>query len=399
MARPETVRSGEATPGAAERHWSDDSSPEPSVRFWLFGAGAALAMHLAAALPFLPPIDPTPEDVGVADAPVNEIGVRLAPLVQPPEAEAPPPPEPEEEIPVIEERASDSPPPAPPDKPRETPDLPDIQPQAVPEMWLGGGSGGSLSLDEYLLLQEWLSDARLAVLRELSYPEEARRQEASGSAMVVITATRDGRISDWYFEYGTGFEVLDREIRRSIRRVRRLPSFPDGTAYNELAFKLPIRFELVTSRSVPPQEGATSGAQPGAPAAPQAPAPPSLTVGQLSGCAASAADLTAARDNIDARRVELDALREDYERRSKRYERDRRQPPASVRNMLERYNRDLEEYNASIAAFQTQARAFQSLCGGGATTYENYVVACQPYVATGNAYCEAYSDLWARLGQ
>ncbi|MEO1013926.1 MAG: TonB family protein [Pseudomonadota bacterium] len=393
------MASGRNEVDLASQKWSDDSSPEPSGRFWLLGVGAALAAHMAAAVPFLPPIDDAPVDVGLAEAPVTEIGVRLAPLVQPPEAEAPPPPEPEQEIPVIEERASDSPPPAPPEKPRETPDLPDIRPQAVPEIWLGGGGGGGLSLDEYLLLQEWLAEARLAVLEKLSYPEEARRQGASGVAMVVITATREGRIADWYFESQTGFPVLDREIRDSIRQVRRLPRFPEGTAYEELAFKLPIRFELVTSPADARRGGGAPAPAPSAQQQPQAPAAPTLTVAQLSGCAASAATLTAARDEIDAKRVELDALREDYERRAERYERERRQLPLSVRNLLNRYNRELDDYNASIADFQSRARAFQSVCGGGSTSFENYVQACRPYAATGNAYCEAYSDLWARLSQ
>ena len=370
--------------------FGDTSTPAPSVRLWAIGAGAALLAHVVAALPFLPePVAPVAADLDAGPA----LGVRLAPLVTPPEA-PPPEPVPEVEEQVIEERAFDSPPPAPPTRPRELPDLPDISPRAVPDLWRGDGSGGGITLEEYLALKDWLNAVRGEILKGLSYPDEARRQGLSGSAQVIVLASREGRIVQWSFWTQTGHALLDREITRTLNRIRRLPKFPPDTQYEELSFSVPIRFALVfgAGEAPPPQQAA------GGSAAAPAPAPDnSLPVAQLRYCAGAAATLGAGRAEIEGRRVELEAMATEYETSIERYERQRREPPMRVRNLRRDYERGIEEYNAMVSTFQGEAQAFSSVCGGGSANYENYAVACGPYVASGNSYCEAYGDLWLRL--
>ena len=371
--------------------FGDTSTPAPSVKLWAIGAGAAVFAHALAALPFLPePVAPVAVDLDNGPA----LGVRLAPLVTPPEA-PPPEPVPEVEEQVIEERAFDSPPPAPPARPRELPELPDISPRAVPDLWRGDGSGGGITLEEYLALKDWLDAVRTEILQNLSYPMEAQRAGLAGSAQVIVLADRDGRIVQWSFRKQTGHAVLDREISRSINRIRRLPKFPPDTRYEELSFSVPIRFALVYGAGEAPPPGA--GAQAAGAGAPPAP-DNSLPVAQLRYCAGAADTLGASRAGIEARRAELEATAAEYERSIERYERQRREPPRRVRNLRRDYERGIEEYDAMVAAFQGEAGAFSSVCGGGSATYENYAVACGPYVARGNSYCEAYGDLWLRLG-
>ena len=211
-------------------------------------------------------------------------------MVQPPE---PPPevaPEPETEIPVLEERATDSPPPAPPARPREIPDLPDIRPRAVPDLWRGGSAGGTVTLDEYLVLRDWLAQARQTVLEQLSYPVEARRYGLSGAAVVAIVTTRDGRITSWSFQQRTGEIILDKEIEATINRIRRLPKFPPGISYDTLTFSLPIRFELVFEDRRGRPTPAPGSAAPQADAT--APQQQGLTAQSLAACASEAAILT-----------------------------------------------------------------------------------------------------------
>lgn len=371
--------------------FGDTSTPAPSARLWAIGAGIAVLAHALAALPFLPePVAPAVVDLDEGPA----LGVRLAPLVTPPE---PPPPEPVPEVEeqVIEERAFDSPPPAPPTRPRELPELPDISPRAVPDLWRGDGSGGGITLEEYLALKDWLDEVRTEILQNLSYPMEAQRAGLAGSAQVIVLANREGRIIQWSFRSQTGHAVLDREITRSINRIRRLPKFPPDTRYEELSFSVPIRFALVYGPGEQPSQGEQAGSA-GAPAA----APPpdtSLPVAQLRYCAGAADTLGAARADIEARRVELETMAAEYERSIERYERQRREPPRRVRNLRRDYERGIEEYDAMVVRFQGDAQAFSSVCGGGSATYENYAVACGPYAARGNSYCEAYGDLWVRL--
>ena len=381
----------------------DIGSPSPHLRHWLIGGAVAVAAHALAAAPFLPkPLDEPVAAPVAAPEEAPAIGVNLAPVVQPPDptpAEAPPEDAPE--IPVLEERASDSPPPAPPATPRELPKLPDITPRAVPDLWYGSGEPGSgaLTLDEFVLLKAWLDEARLAVLSGLSYPEEARRDGLSGAAMVVIVTDRNGRILTWSFRQRTGAAVLDREIERTINSIRRLPRFPKEATYDKLTFAVPIRFELVfqdrRGRELPPPDaGGPTTPQTSRPAAPPT---ETLSVAQITACAAAAADLTAKRDAIEARQIQLQEDLAQYERQAARYERERRDPPLRVRRMLERYNDGVAAFNAEVEDYQIKAGAFSAQCGRGSATWENYQQACAPYRASGNAYCEAFGDLWVRL--
>ena len=373
----------------------DLSRGAPSSRLWIWGGVIALAVHVAVAWPFLPkPAPEIEEQVGLEEGP--PLGVRLAPIIAPPEPIEQPPVI-EEPEPKLEERASDSPPPAPPAKPRELPDLPDIRPQSVPDLWLGGSSGGgTLTLEEYLALQEWLKEARAAVIGELGYPPQALRNGMSGEAEIIIVVNREGRILDWSYVRRTGYPILDREIEETVRRVRRLPRFPEGTSYETLSYRLTIRFELVYApgdrvRDAPARRSTEGDAVGDAPPA------ATLTFEDMSRCAATAADLSAERDAILARRAELEAQVAEYEQEIARYERRREDIPRSLRREMAEYEDVIAAFDAEVGAFQTRAQGFSAVCGGGSARFEEYVQACAPYARTGNSYCEAFTDLWARL--
>lgn len=374
----------------------DISSPAPSLRQWLYACFAALVIHGIAAAPFLSaPVDEPLITDGIGEP--TEIGVSLAPVVQPPEPAPEVQPEPEPDIPVIEERATDSPPPAPPAKPREIPDLPDIRPQAVPDLWRGSG-GGSVSLEEYLLLKDWLNEARSVILNELSYPPAALRESLSGSSSVIITATREGRIVNWSFRQRTGVPILDREVQRTINSIRRLPKFPDGIPYDTLNFIVPVRFVLMLDdgsiQSGDERDFVEGNASRSAQPAPEA---QGLSVEALAQCAAAAAQLTTERDAIDKMRIELESEREVVERDINRYSHEGTRPPHRVERRIEDYNGKIAQYDALVNEFQQEAGAYSAQCGSGSAVWENYVVACAPYKTAGNSYCEAFGDLWLRL--
>ncbi|MCG8443145.1 MAG: energy transducer TonB [Caulobacterales bacterium] len=377
-------------------------SPAPPVALWAAGLALASAAHIAGAAPYLVAPEGPASAAAVESAP---IGVDLAPMIAPPpEPDTPPEPEPEEEPeaeepdePVIEERAEDSPPPAPPAEPRPAPDLPDIRPREIPEMWLGGGGGareGGLTLEEFLSLEQWLAEARGVFLERLSYPIEARKRAMAGSAQVVVTCQNTGRVLDFQLAKRTGHEVLDQEIERAFSRVRRLPRFPGHVTHERLSFTLPVRFELMFEGRVMD----SGDASPGGEAAPSAaPSDVGLPAAALSACAAQAAGLGAARDAITGRRAELEAARQAVESEARRYQRSGRDAPTRVRRRLERYNDDVAAFDADVAAFQAQADGYAAACGGGSAGWESFRLACGPYAAAGNLYCEAYGDLWARL--
>ncbi|MEM9750524.1 MAG: TonB family protein [Pseudomonadota bacterium] len=373
--------------------YGDVRPPAPSWKTWAVGGLLAALVHIGAAVPFLAP-PPQPIDTAGGDSDPG-IPVRLAPLVAPPEA-VEPPPEPEiVEEEVIEERAEDSPPPAAPVAPRETPDLPDIRPKAIPDLWSGAGAGG-LPLEDYLALEDWLAESRQRILAGLVYPVEARKAALAGRALLVIVADRDGRIVDWGFTTPTGEPILDQAVTRAIRRTRRLPRIPEETPYEVLSFNLTVRFELVfagrdAGRFAPPPSAGSDAS------APPQPAATGLPVAQISACAGQAAQLVQRRAAIADQRQQLEALRGDYERQALRYQRDNRPAPRRVERMLDDYNSGVDAFEAAIAQFDAQVATYSAACGAGSATYENFAAACAPYVASGNPYCEAFTDLWTRL--
>lgn len=372
-------------------------APSPRLWHWLGGGAAAIALHALAALPFLPEVDRTATVAPEGQGEEASLEVRLAPIVRPPEQDIPEEVEtPPEEV-VIEERAADSPPPEPPAQPRLIPDLPQIQPRAIPELWAGSGSGDQLLLEEYLFLKSWLAAARAAVLSEIRYPEDARRRSTTGTAQVTITANRDGTIVSWRFNEATGSPRLDREIERTIGSIRRLPEFPEGTRYETLSYVVTVRFELVQadgtilSANTPAPQAArdTDDAGPDA--------PPALSVGDLSRCAAAARGLETERASITTERERIEGLITDFNRRAERFQRERRDLPRRLERLRGDINEAVARFDTRVAAFDERAGGYGALCGGGRTSYEAYEQACRPYLAAGNAYCEAFGQFWDRL--
>ena len=378
-------------PDGLEQSYGEISAPAPSRKLWLVGLSVALLAHLIAAAPFLAPVGQE-IDPGLGEEEGPGIGINLAPLIAPPEETAPPEPEPPVEPQVIEERAQDSPPPAAPAKPREMPDLPDIRPQSIPDLWLGGG-GGTLTLEEFLFLESWLAAAREVLLNEMSYPFEARKFALSGSAEVIITSDRNGRVIGWNFRRRTGHAILDREIERSIRRMGRLPRFPEGTTHDQLSFMVPIHFQLMFQGQFVEESKAADVAA----AAQSENAAPGLSVGELARCAQLAGAITSERSALEREREEIEALGADYEEQSLRYHRRNEDPPIRVRRMLDQYNARVEQFDQSVTAYDASVTSYTGICGQGSANWESYRQACSPYVATGNPYCEAFGDLWRRL--
>ncbi|MEO1657567.1 MAG: TonB family protein [Pseudomonadota bacterium] len=368
--------------------------PSPTAKHWTIAGVLALLVHVIAALPFLPaPISET--DVEIADpGEAPALIVDLPPIVRPPEPETPPEVMPEPEEQVIEERAASSPPPEPPATPREVPQLPDITPRAVPEIW-SGASGSAMTLEEYLFLQDWLAAARKAVLEQVRYPEDIRRDQITGSGKIVIVGARDGEVVEWRFIEKTGSERLDREVERAMRRIRQLPPFPDGTRYDTLSFVATVRFEIIM-----PDGTILANTRPRAPA--NGSSQPSdqtelVSLARMQQCAASAAGLQEDRETIDDERRVIEGDIADYQRAAQRYERDRQPLPRRLELQRRRIGERVEAFDADVAALQQQAEAFQRVCSGGQVRFENFSAACRPYLSTGNLYCEAFGPYWERL--
>ena len=99
----------------------------------------------------------------------------------------------------------------------------------------GGRPGAQV---EYLTaLMAWLE-------RHKKYPFRARSLRQEGTATLVFTVDREGRVSNVGISISTGFKVLDKEVSAMLRRAAPLPPFPDDVTARELRLAVPVEFYL-----------------------------------------------------------------------------------------------------------------------------------------------------------
>ena len=229
-----------------------------SASGWALALAAAGAMHAAAVYAYFyenplaePPVVPSPDE--------QEIGVMLTPPAPPAVEEAapppPPPPPPEIEIPetpapepaVPLERAEEAPPPmeitarefAPP---QEEP----VRRASRTTPAREGGSGDPrFTAEQYPIFRAYLREVRLVYVSELRYPAAAERRRLEGRGVLRVRVTSEGRVLDWTLQQSVGHAILDREVERAARRVRRLPPIPDALPYQELLIDVPITYQIV----------------------------------------------------------------------------------------------------------------------------------------------------------
>jgi TonB family protein len=81
--------------------------------------------------------------------------------------------------------------------------------------------GADLSESESLrALESEISRKLGSKIRKSDYPEEARRQGWSGTALVAVVIGRDGQIKETSIYQTSGFPMLDQHALRMLERVR-----------------------------------------------------------------------------------------------------------------------------------------------------------------------------------
>jgi len=224
---------------------------------WTLALVLAAAAHGAAA--FIWFYEAAPEPVLAAPAPEEqEMMVMLTPPAPPAvEAAAPPPPppppdielpdmpEPEPSVPL--ERADEAPPPM-EITAREFAD-PEDEPVRRASTTTAAREGGSgdprFTADQYQVFRIYLREVQMTYAGQLRYPRSAERERLQGRGVLRVRVTRDGRVQDWILHQSVGHGILDREVERSARRVRRLPPLPDALPYETLLIDVPISYQII----------------------------------------------------------------------------------------------------------------------------------------------------------
>jgi protein TonB len=289
--------------GVAWRGGGVAGLPEAGRRPRYGGAAVvALALHGAAALPFLlapspPPapsvleaveIAPVPELAApeaaetpsiaeaVAAAPPEPVQASEPPpepaqaappeeLTPPPpeplRAEAPPPepvaapePEPVAAVPPPEEVAALPPPPPPapaparPPPPRPAPRPAQSAPPA-PRIAEAPSAPAAPAAPAPAPVRQapppsYVGSLLAALERHKAYPQAARWRRAEGTALLRFAMRRDGSVAAWRIERSSGHDDLDGAVAEMIRRASPLPPPPVELTGDPVELTVPVRFSL-----------------------------------------------------------------------------------------------------------------------------------------------------------
>ena len=154
-------------------------------------------------------------------------------------------PEPEPTVPL--ERAEEAPPPM-EITAREFAD-PEDEPVRRASTTTAAREGGSgdprFTAAQYPIFRAYLREVQMAYAGELRYPRSAERERLQGRGVLRVRVNRTGRVEEWRIQQSVGHAILDREVERAARRVRRLPRVPDSLPYESLLIDVPITYQIV----------------------------------------------------------------------------------------------------------------------------------------------------------
>ena len=85
------------------------------------------------------------------------------------------------------------------------------------------------------------SPANWAKIRESDYPEEARRQGWTGTALVAVLVGSNGKIKEVSIHRTSGFSILDQQALRMVERVR-IWWIPQRLRKREVKVTVPVGF-------------------------------------------------------------------------------------------------------------------------------------------------------------
>lgn len=86
------------------------------------------------------------------------------------------------------------------------------------------------------------------IMAEWRYPAEARENLIEGSLLVVFGLERDGRMTGIDILGTSGYEILDQEALRALRRAAPFPPFPDHITVSRLNIKAAFDYRIAAHR-------------------------------------------------------------------------------------------------------------------------------------------------------
>jgi periplasmic protein TonB len=91
---------------------------------------------------------------------------------------------------------------------------------------------------------DYLTRLHGQLVRSRRYPQSARRDGIEGVVQIGLTIDRTGRVTAFRITRGSGFDILDEEVRNMIDRVQPLPRMPASMELSQITINMAIRFKL-----------------------------------------------------------------------------------------------------------------------------------------------------------
>lgn len=223
--------------------------PVPRPAHWLAGLALAALLLALSALRYanVPENVAADEEAGV----VVSLGGAVRRLEAPPPEVAT-----AEEAPKIAERAENAPPPEAPAAPRVVAGAADGEGSAS-----SGTSAGPARLPPapapppsaapqpapprtVRVSRRFIEVSIRAYTSLIVYPSGSLNAEEEGRGLLKVTIARDGKVLDWQLARSTGYERLDREIRRVAAQVVRLDPLPADFSRDTAEVEIPITFAI-----------------------------------------------------------------------------------------------------------------------------------------------------------
>ncbi len=88
---------------------------------------------------------------------------------------------------------------------------------------------------------------RSIIYKNLRYPSIARNNKLEGEAKINFTINRYGKLLNYKIIKGTGFVILDNEVKNVFKKIKKFPQFPEFIKEEALNFNLIISFKLTPS--------------------------------------------------------------------------------------------------------------------------------------------------------
>ncbi|MGH6947858.1 MAG: energy transducer TonB [Kiloniellales bacterium] len=107
-----------------------------------------------------------------------------------------------------------------------------------------GEGGGSVSTGHPAALADYAAQLRVWLERHKRYPRRAKLRGQEGTVLLRFVLLRDGSVSDYAIAKGSGYLLLDEEVKALIRRAQPLPPMPGDLAESRMEFLVPFEFSL-----------------------------------------------------------------------------------------------------------------------------------------------------------